>query len=391
MDKGKSIVLYPHGGSGNHGCEAIVRTTCMALNDKEIILYSSRKEEDILYGMDKICSIKNYESIMQKNSWEHLKLAIRYRLMGDKNAYEIIPYYKMLSNISRKDIAISIGGDNYCYRGMCYQMKVINKELDRKNISRILWGCSVEEENIKELSDDLKGYKRIYARESISYETLKRINANTYLYPDPAFLLEEKKVELPFQLRENEYVGINVSPMIIEHEKSEEIVFKNYINLVEYILKNTGMSIALIPHVVWKENNDLKVLNRIKEMYKDSSRVVIINDNDCMVQKYIISKSRFFVAARTHASIAAYSRQVPTLVVGYSVKAKGIAKDLFGSWDKYVLPVQNLSRETELVKNFQWLQDYEKDIKEKYRMIMPQYLLKAKQGFLDLRSFTEEL
>lgn len=22
------LVLYPHGGSGNHGCEAIVRSTC---------------------------------------------------------------------------------------------------------------------------------------------------------------------------------------------------------------------------------------------------------------------------------------------------------------------------------------------------------------------------
>ena len=53
------IYMYAHGGSGNHGCEAIVRSTCDMLNNPlwdEILLISSKTEEDIKYGLDKICT-----------------------------------------------------------------------------------------------------------------------------------------------------------------------------------------------------------------------------------------------------------------------------------------------------------------------------------------------
>lgn len=62
-----------------------------------------------------------------------------------------------------------------------------------------------------------------------------------------------------------------------------------------------------------------------------------------------------FIGARTHATIAAYSSCVPTLVVGYSIKARGIAKDLFGTDEGYVLPVQALAKKEDLVNAFDWL------------------------------------
>ena len=61
-----------------------------------------------------------------------------------------------------------------------------------------------------------------------------------------------------------------------------------------------------------------------------------------------------FIGARTHATIAAYSPR-PTLVVGYSIKARGIAKDLFGTDEGYVLPVQALAQKEDLVNAFDWL------------------------------------
>lgn len=60
-----------------------------------------------------------------------------------------------------------------------------------------------------------------------------------------------------------------------------------------------------------------------------------------------------FIGARTHATIAAYSSLVPTLVVGYSVKARGIARDLFGTEKNYVLPVQLLRKEEDLTGGLQ--------------------------------------
>ena len=58
---------------------------------------------------------------------------------------------------------------------------------------------------------------------------------------------------------------------------------------------------------------------------------------NCRQQKYIISQCAYFIGASTPSTIAAYSTGVPTLVVGYSVKAKGIAKDLFGTYDNLSL------------------------------------------------------
>ena len=86
------------------------------------------------------------------------------------------------------------------------------------------------------------------------------------------------------------------------------------------------------------------------------------------------------VASRTHASIAAYSTQIPTLVMGYSVKARGIARDLFGNEEHYVLPVQSLQQGNDLLKALQWLQTHEDEIRKHYRTFMPGYLAKTFQA-----------
>ena len=83
------------------------------------------------------------------------------------------------------------------------------------------------------------------------------------------------------------------------------------------------------------------------------------------------------VVARTHASIAAYSTCVPTLVVGYSVKAKGIAKDIFGTYDNYVIPVQSLQNKEDLTTSFKWLQENETSIKNHLNNFIPEYCERA--------------
>ena len=53
------IVLYGNGGSGNHGCEAIVRGTIQLCGEKNVYtLMSETPEEDYKYGLDQIATIK---------------------------------------------------------------------------------------------------------------------------------------------------------------------------------------------------------------------------------------------------------------------------------------------------------------------------------------------
>ena len=64
---------------------------------------------------------------------------------------------------------------------------------------------------------------------------------------------------------------------------------------------------------------------------------------------------------------------MPTLVVGYSVKARGIARDLFGDEERYVLSVQEITEKDILFKKFRWILQNEGLIKKKLVNEMPQY------------------
>jgi polysaccharide pyruvyl transferase WcaK-like protein len=61
--------------------------------------------------------------------------------------------------------------------------------------------------------------------------------------------------------------------------------------------------------------------------------------------KWNISRLTVFAGSRTHATIAALSSGVPTLCIGYSLKARGISKDLFGHLD-WLLPLESMTPET---------------------------------------------
>ena len=62
------LLLYPHGGSGNHGCEAIVRSTLKMI--PTATLFSSNPDEDKRYGLDAICTLRAAQAPMS-----HLSLA----------------------------------------------------------------------------------------------------------------------------------------------------------------------------------------------------------------------------------------------------------------------------------------------------------------------------
>lgn len=378
----EKFFLYGHNGSGNHGCEAIVRSTCKILReefgDVDITLASGNTNEDREYGVDKVTGLINEKNPISKISLPYINAYLNLKLKKNGLEAEKLVYRKTFYNVDKDTIAFSIGGDNYCYPGY-ERFTMLHNMLRERNIKTVLWGCSVEPSKINEfIKEDLINYDLIIARESLTYDALKSIGANVKLYPDPAFQLNKIEKDLPANFKENNTVGINISPMIIRNEVNHGVTMKNYRKLIEYILENTDMNVALIPHVIWEDNNDDRIPSReLYEKFKSTNRVSLLEDNNCEVLKGYISRCRFFIGARTHATIAAYSTNIPTLVIGYSVKAKGIAKDIFGSYENYVLPVQSLSKENDLVDAFKWMQDREDIIKTHLCEFMPNYKAKS--------------
>lgn len=375
------INLYLHAGSSNHGCEAIVRTTAAMLN-KRAKLYSNNVDADLKYGIQELCDL-NYDvpMIIKRNSVRWLLSAFQTKLTGKIDLYVKFQRSNFLKHIVKDDVCLSIGGDNYCYLGTEI-LAAINRDLRKRGAKTVLWGCSVEPEVLKnsEISKDIASFDLITARESISYEALKKINPNTVCVADPAFTLQYVMLPLPDNWVEGNMVGINASPLILQSGKNFDVVYKAYRMLIEEILNNTICGIALIPHVVCDENDDLTILSQLFEEYKSTNRVVLLQDHNCMELKGYIARCRFFIGARTHATIAAYSSCVPTLVLGYSVKSRGIANDLFGTEENYVLPVQTLRSPDELAVHFRWIMEHEDEIRTHLKEIMPEYISKAYLG-----------
>ena len=59
------------------------------------------------------------------------------------------------------------------------------------------------------------------------------------------------------------------------------------------------------------------------------------------------------------------------------MKARGIARDLFGTDDHYVIPVQSLRQREDLVKGFRWLWERKDEMKDRLLRVMPEYQKEA--------------
>jgi polysaccharide pyruvyl transferase WcaK-like protein/coenzyme F420-reducing hydrogenase beta subunit len=376
----KKILICQHGGSGNHGCEALARAAVRLLQQAApeccIELYSYRKGDDVKYLKDlRELHISGLRHLPGKYSPHNLLYHWQKRVLHKENASKVPLNAQFRRAVAEADLVVAIGGDNYCYnQGRGYWAH--DRFIKQQGKTYVLLGASVEPRDLPgELSQHLRLFDLITAREPLSFAALRESGLdNTVLCPDAAFLLKAEKTRLPGAFEPQNAVGINLSPLIMKREDKEGITFSNYRALVEYILANTNMRVALIPHVVWPGNDDRNILYQLKEEFGSEKRIVLIEDCGARELKYIISQLRFFIGARTHSTIAAYASQVPTLALGYSIKARGIAQDIFGEdGEQYVLDVRELQEVNQLAQAFSRLMEREQEIKTILADMMPAY------------------
>lgn len=385
--------FYSHGGCENHGCEAIVRTlSAMIKNGRPesvIKLYTLNAQSDKAGDLPNIDETEEFNytrPVSSLNFMQKLKISSLSR-KSQKSADE---YFYSLScknpSLKENDVYVSVGGDNYCY-GDGHMAAAFNRELKKLGKKTVLWGCSVGKEDLSEDKiKDLKTFDLIVTRESMTYETLINcgIDKNTVLYPDPAFTLDiATAFGSSFEVKPNT-LGFNISSLIGEYAGEGESIESIAVGFLRYVLENSDKNILLIPHVTKKEDGDQLILGRIAEKL-GSERVSVVPDTLTASQyKSIISRCELFIGARTHATIAAYSTCVPTLVIGYSVKSKGIAKDIFSDYNGLVVPVSEITDAQKLIKAYVSFEEkaeiYRSLLKEK----MPEYIKAAKASVNEL-------
>ena len=364
--------MFFHGGSLNRGCEAIVRSGAALLRsrfpDATIDLASGNPSTDtIIPNIDRILHDK--PNAFKRYSPEWFVNVLKVKAFKDESYAHRHINKSIISQIPNYDVFLSIGGDNYCYGEQpgVYEIDRFKKKAGK---TLVLWGASIGTEDLSaEKIEDLKKFDAILVRETITRDILESNGlTNVKLVADGAFLMEKEELPLPEGWAVGNTVGLNFSPLVAKKNPEAK---KAFADLIEHILKTTDMTIALTPHVTEAGNNDHEILAEFYDKHKQTNRVILLPDNLNAIQyKGYIARMRFFVGARTHATIAAYSNAVPTMVLGYSVKSKGIAKDLFGE-EKLVLSLAEISDSQKLIAKFDEMVAEENSIRERLEKALP--------------------
>lgn len=148
-------------------------------------------------------------------------------------------------------------------------------------------------------------------------------------YIDVAFFMPFEKQEFSV---DKVHIGVNISSLLWHggYTKSNQFGLKtNYQqlvkNIIEYFLEIPDVQLHLVPHVVHSESNienDYEVSYHLAQMYKNVILAPLFLSP--IYAKNYIAGMDFFMGARMHAAIAAFSSGVPVFPMAYSRKFNGL-------------------------------------------------------------------
>ncbi len=395
---------------GNRGCEALVRSTLTVLNAAfgpvKILVPSFDPVRDgaqwpgaAAEGVEFV-STPSMPTLFAKWSGASQRFPLLQKLPNPRPALPA----SLLADLKRADVLLSIGGDNYSldyglaslffFAGIADAAMAMGKPA-------VLWGASVgpftrEPLAEKRIAEHLRRLTLVTVRESRSIEYLRGIGVadNVLAVADSALAMKPQPVDTrawwPADPGDG-VLGLNIGWLIDSLRRQAgqaEGIVGEVVAFVREVLATTRLSVVLVPHVAPLNgnafNND-EVFNEqlLAALGGPSARLATVPRGLNAAQlKHVISQCRLLIAARTHATIAAFSTAVPTLSIAYSVKAKGINRDLFGH-ERYVLETPKVARDT-LRTGLELLLREEASIRDLYRAQLPNWRERAHAGAFEL-------
>lgn len=185
----------------------------------------------------------------------------------------------------------------------------------------------------KEAVQSLENAKMVFARDEQSYNFVKDHTTQqaNYQLIDIAFFM-------PFEVQQFAHdqinVGINVSALLWNggYTKNNQFNLKSdyshlIVKVIDHFLALPDVKIHLVPHVVLKKasvENDYEVSIALEKQFKSDRIVVAPFFEDPIEAKNYISGLDFFIGARMHSCIAAFSSGVPVYPMAYSRKFNGL-------------------------------------------------------------------
>jgi colanic acid/amylovoran biosynthesis protein len=411
----KKIDLIGHFACFNRGCEAIVRSTLALLRDAGIDcrfrLFSRYADRDRVELHDSLVEVLpapwdrshqyNPRSLPRRAiSWIR-RYAYQPSLLAEA-AWNRVEWIARSPRIrSQTDIALSIGGDNFSLDYGILPLCIAELEHYRRcGVKTAIWGASIgpftaDPSAESRAAQFLSSVDLITAREQVTRDYLQTLGVKGNVVPvwDPAFYLQPAEHQGPATafLEKGGITGLNISALIARWCPGQdmELMLDEVARFVS-ILVGRGERVLLVPHVTNPGgplcDNDEAVLSQVRERVKYGKERIALLPGDLPVAeiKWVISKCHLFMAARTHATIAAVSTGVPTVAIAYSIKARGIWRDIFDN-DDLVLPTNQLTS-TELLAKWELLSKGEHILRQHLKTKHGEMLAGAKRNAEALKS-----
>lgn len=362
------ILLIGNGPYSNRGCEAIVRGTVEILKGA---FGGALSVVNANYDFDAVPTLPSdgIEGLSHRPMSMAPGGAIRRRVgrILDNVGRTVIPnkVYRCISNSSIRALvresvaALSVGGDNFTldYGSLPNTHLEQNRFVIDQGKSVVIWGASIgpfesDPCAAKVMHQHLRNeVTAIFVREheTISYLERHGISKNVFFAFDPAFAMRAEPVrdeQLGFAMPQGA-IGLNLSKFVAEKAGIGRSEIGQWMaNMLRELRNTTGRPVMLIPHVTTRFGDDhvfmqagLAACNPMDDIYSVPPTL------NAAQYKDVISKVDVMIAARTHATIAAFSSGVPTISLAYSSKAWGLNRLIFGH-DEYVISPDNLNART---------------------------------------------
>lgn len=286
--------LCSHGGSADHRWEDRVRGTCKLLPQPPELV-TACIEEDWRYGLAKTAILRD----RLPTRWEGHDLFLTHR----------------------------------------------PSDVQRLGDRAVLWGWTADALP-RHVYPLLRRFQRLVVPDEGTLRLLRGAGLPAQLGPDPDFLVDLP----PAQVFYHDTVGLCLSAMGSQYEAADGLLFRSYVHLIRWLLRQTSFQILLIPYCVKPHRDDRLLQQALSRQFPDCPRLHLIPDSSSTVLRGVISGCRCVVGMG--GAVAAWSCGVPALCLGANSRSMGLADALFGSWSDTVLPIATLRTAGDLTHHF---------------------------------------
>lgn len=344
-DKTKIIIANAPIENGNRGCQALSITSMYLINK----LFKDKGRKCMFFLPDSQCSddgLHSFKIFDENIDFYACDYPYQTTIKGNiKNLLKFNKFKKNLDIFKEIDFILDIGqGDSFADiygKNRFMYVDRIHRLAEKFGKPYCILPQTIgpfSDKNIRELANrSILKSAMVMARDKRSFDyVVKNVpeQKNIHEYIDVAFFMPYRQMKFNDDFI---HVGLNISALLWNGGYTQNnqfgltVDYKKTIRLIiDYFLSEDKVKLHLIPHVVGENRgieNDYEVSYDLWNEYQNERLVIAPFFLGPIEAKNYISGMDFFMGARMHSTIGAFSARVPVFPMAYSRKFNGLFED----------------------------------------------------------------